>query len=111
MNNVSQNKNRNSSTHIFSVGQNVLIKGKTATAETETYRITATLPLRGNSPQYRIQNQFEHHERVITQELIQQAGVSQASEHDALIEQTFGKLPDVSIAPKNRSTKVSGAQK
>lgn len=111
MNNVSQNKNRNSSTHMFSVGQNVLIKGKTAIAENETYRITATLPPRGSSPQYRVQNQFEHHERVVTQELIEPAGVSQASEHDTLVEQTFGKLPDVSIAPKNKSTKVFGAQK
>ncbi len=111
MNNVSQNKNRNSSTHIFSVGQNVLIKGKTAAAETETYRITATLPLRGNSPQYRVQNQFEHHERVVTQELIEPAAVSQASELDTLVEQTFGKLPDVSIALKKRSSGVSGARK
>ena len=89
----------------------MLIKGKAVTAETETYRITGTLPPKGNSPQYRIQNQFELYERVITQELIEPAAVSQASEHDTLVEQTFGKLPDVSIAPKNRSTKVSGAQK
>lgn len=89
----------------------MLIKGQAISAETKTYRITGTLPPKGNSPQYRIQNQFELHERVITQELIEPAAASLASEHDTLVEQTFGKLLDVSIGPKNRSTKVSGAQK
>ncbi len=38
----------------------------------ESYRITATLPESGNSPQYRIRNDQERHERVITEDRLEE---------------------------------------
>lgn len=60
-------------THLFAVGQSVRLRDGFArpTLATDIYRITATLPPRGNSPQYRIRNDDERHERVTTQDSIE----------------------------------------
>ncbi len=60
----------NGSTHRFGIGQMVTMKGRYALAinPADLFRITATLPVRDNSPQYRIRNEHESHERVATED-------------------------------------------
>ena len=63
--------------HRFAIGQSVWLKNRFGMSPrtAETYRITGTLPARDNSPQYRIRNDDERHERVATEDsLIQAAG-------------------------------------
>lgn len=59
--------------HRFKVGQRVRLKGRhsLAPASAETYRITVTLPPLNNSPQYRIRNDNDHHERVTTEDFLE----------------------------------------
>ncbi|MEO3388055.1 hypothetical protein [Mesorhizobium sp. CAU 1741] len=81
---------RDASIHVFAVGQMVRIKGgfgRPAQAS-DVYQITARLPPRGNSPQYRIRNDEERHERVTTQDDLEPVSVSQSG--SSLIERTFG---------------------
>jgi hypothetical protein len=81
---------REAPTHLFSVGQVVRYKGgfgRTA-GPAEVFRITATLPVRGDSPQYRIRNDEERHERVSGQDDLE--GVSSDRTGATLIERTFG---------------------
>ena len=54
-----------------------------------TYRITGTLPPRGDSPQYRIRNDDESYERVATQDSLEPVRISPGSP-SALVEGTFG---------------------
>jgi hypothetical protein len=56
----------------------------------DIYRITATLPPRGNSLQYRIRNNDERHERVATQDSLEAVDMSQSGNGATLIERTFG---------------------
>ena len=78
--------------HLFATGQIVRLKGGFAlpSQSVVTYRITATLPPTGNSPQYRIRNDDELYERVATQESLEPAPMSPAGPRGALIEGTFG---------------------
>ncbi|MEP9374277.1 hypothetical protein [Mesorhizobium sp. KR1-2] len=57
------------SPHRFAIGQSVHLKNRFNQSDTTagTYRIIATLPERDNSPQYRIRNDGERHERVTTE--------------------------------------------
>jgi hypothetical protein len=55
------------------------------------YRITGTLPPRGELPQYRIRNDSERHERVATQDNLEPVNISSGSEGATLIERTFGR--------------------
>lgn len=57
-------------THLYAVGQSVRLKGGLfqRVKATAIYHITGTLPPRGESPQYRIRNDDERHERVAIQE-------------------------------------------
>ncbi|PSJ56654.1 hypothetical protein [Pseudaminobacter soli (ex Li et al. 2025)] len=57
------------SPHRFAIGQSVHLKNRINQSDTTegVYRITATLPERDNSPQYRIRNDGERHERVATE--------------------------------------------
>ena len=78
-------------TRLFDIGQAVRLRGgagagpKTA----EIYRVTRTLPPRGNSPQYRIRSDAETHERVVTEDRLEP--VDQVSDGGImLIERTFG---------------------
>jgi len=61
------------SPHRFAVGQSVHFRNRFHLSDTAagTYRITATLPERDNSPQYRIRNDHEPHERVATESALE----------------------------------------
>lgn len=83
---------RAAASHLFAVGQAVRMKGgfgRPASPE-GVYRITGTLPPRGDSPQYRIRNDDERHERVTTQDSLEPVAMSQAGDGETLIERTFG---------------------
>ncbi|MFP1633779.1 hypothetical protein ACLB6G_18770 [Zhengella sp. ZM62] len=77
-------------THFFSVGQAVQMKGRFTGSRSPAgvFQITATLPPKGNSPQYRIRNEAELHERVATQDDIEAVTVPRSN--TALLERTFG---------------------
>ena len=79
-------------THLFTTGQTVRLKGGFGlqSQSAATYRITATLPPRGDSQQYRIRNDGEHYERVATQDSLEAVTISPAGPSGALIEGTFG---------------------
>ena len=79
-------------THLFTTGQTVRLKGGFGlqSQSADTYRITGTLPPRGNSQQYRIRNDGEHYERVATQDSLEPVSISPAGPSGALIEGTFG---------------------
>ena len=87
-------------THLFTTGQIVRLKGGFGlqSQSADTYRITATLPPRGDSQQYRIRNDDEHYERVATQDSLEPVNISPAGRSGALIEETFGRWPSVEIA-------------
>lgn len=79
-------------THLFAVGQSVKLKGgfpRPALAG-DIYRITGTLPPRGDSLQYRIRNDDERHERVTTEDSLEPVDISQSGSGATLIERTFG---------------------
>jgi len=79
-------------THLFAVGQLVRLKGgfgRLAKAA-GNYHITARLPPRGDSLQYRIRSDDERHERVATQDSLEAATPSSGSGDAALLERTFG---------------------
>lgn len=79
-------------THLFVVGQAVRLRGSFGTfPKTEdVYHITGTLPPQGGSPQYRIRNDDERHERVTTQDNLEPVRMSSAEDGATLIERTFG---------------------
>jgi hypothetical protein len=78
--------------HLFTVGQAVRLKGGFGRPyqSADIYRITGTLPARGDAPQYRIRNDDERHERVMTQDSLEPVAISPAEEGATLIERTFG---------------------
>lgn len=83
---------RDPATHLFKVGQAVRLKagfGRTNPA-TGVYHVTGTLPPRGNSPQYRVRNDAERHERVTTQDSLEAVETPRRSDDATLIERTFG---------------------
>lgn len=59
--------------HRFSIGQTVRLTQSflLAASATEIYTITAILPERDNSPQYRIRSDDERHERVTTEDALE----------------------------------------
>ena len=83
---------REAATHLFAVGQAVRLRGTFGTfpKTADIYRITGTLPPRENSPQYRIRNDDERHERVTTQDSLEPVDTSQSGDGATLIERTFG---------------------
>ncbi|MGE0714129.1 MAG: hypothetical protein AB7P02_01695 [Alphaproteobacteria bacterium] len=83
---------RVSATHLFAVGQVVRLTGGFGPVRpsTDLYRITATLPPTGDSPQYRIRNAPERHERVTPEDSLAAVQASSAEPGAALIEKTFG---------------------
>lgn len=72
----SRRSTRDAAKHLFAVGQLVRLKGGfgTPVLPADIYHITATLPPRGDSPQYRIRNDDERHERVTTQDSLELVG-------------------------------------
>jgi hypothetical protein len=101
-------------THLFTMGQIVRLKGGFAlpSQSVVTYRITGTLPPRGDSLQYRIRNDDEHYERVATQDSLEPVSLSPAGPSGALIEGTFGagQVIETQQPPdqKSRSRKTPG---
>lgn len=84
---------REAATHIFTVGQTVRLKDGFLVVPSKlpsTYRITATLPPRGNVLQYRIRSDDERHERVATEDSLEAVKMSPAGAGETLIERTFG---------------------
>ncbi len=79
-------------THLFAIGQAVRLRRGLggSTLSSDIYHITATLPPRGDSLQYRIRNDDERHERVITQEGIEPVAESGSGQGSSLLETTFG---------------------
>jgi hypothetical protein len=79
-------------THLFTTGQTVRLKGGFGlqSQSAHTYRITATLPPKGDSQQYRMRNDAENYERVATQDSLEAVSLSPAGPGGALIEETFG---------------------
>ncbi|PTW59296.1 hypothetical protein C8N35_1079 [Breoghania corrubedonensis] len=66
----------------FTIGQAVRMNNRfgLSPSTAETYRITAILPAReDNSPQYRIRNDDERHERVTTEDSLDELPVPSAA--------------------------------
>jgi hypothetical protein len=59
-----------SAIHAFQVGQTVRLKNRFGIPPdaAENFLVTGRLPERNNSPQYRIRNESERHERVLTED-------------------------------------------
>lgn len=83
---------RDTAVHRFAVGQAVRLKGGFGrpALPRDIYHITGTLPPQGHSPQYRIRNDDERHERVTTQDSLEPVDMSRAGDGATLIERTFG---------------------
>jgi hypothetical protein len=83
---------RDAATHLFAIGQAVRMRVGLggSTLSSDIYHITGTLPPRGDSPQYRIRNDDERHERVIRQASIEPLDMSRSGCGPTLIETTFG---------------------
>ncbi len=106
-----ENARDKTATHRFAVGQIVQIKGGIGNRPAETYQITAILPPKKNSPQYRIRNNSERHERVIVQDLIDLAESTTATSNDILIENTFGKPGKPATISARRDNQVQEERK
>lgn len=78
-------------THIFTIGQAVRLRGGFGKLpqHADIYHITGMLPPKGGSPQYRIRNDEERHERVTTQDSLEPVDMSPPGKA-TLIERTFG---------------------
>lgn len=78
--------------HLYAVGQAVRLKGRLGSFKetAEIYHITGTLPPKGDSPQYRIRNDGERHERVTTQDNLELIQETSTGENAILLERTFG---------------------
>ena len=83
---------REAATHLFAVGQAVRLRGNFGTfpKTAELFRVTGMLPPKEDSPQYRIRNQDERHERVTTQDNLEPVDIPPAGNGATLIERTFG---------------------
>ncbi|MFC7397977.1 hypothetical protein ACFQU1_12325 [Chelatococcus sp. GCM10030263] len=78
-------------THLFAVGQLVRLKAgfmTSAVKSADIYRIIAKLPPKGNSPQYRIRNDDERHERMTTQDNLEPVSMVQSDDGATLTEMT-----------------------
>ena len=63
--------------HRFDIGQSVTLKG-TIGMSLQTghmFRVTGRMPPRDNSPQYRIRNEEERHERVATESNLEEVDI------------------------------------
>lgn len=84
---------RETASHLFAVGQTVRLKAgfRMAPPPSSIFHVTATLPAKVNSPQYRIRNEEERHERVATQDDLEAVDLTRAGdEATSLMERTFG---------------------
>lgn len=80
--------------HRFAVGELVRMRSnrEMAISRGDAFRITALLPFSGELPQYRIRNDCELHERLITQDRLEPVVISENAHDNALlIAKTFGR--------------------
>jgi hypothetical protein len=78
--------------HLFTIGQAVRLKGGLGRPPSiAIYQIAGTLPPIGGSPQYRIRNEDERHDRVTTQDSIEPVEISPDDDRVSLLERTFGR--------------------
>jgi hypothetical protein len=82
---------REAATHRYSLGQSVRLKRSFNTIQQshEIYQITARLPPRGDSLQYRIRSEAENHERMATEDSLEPVHASRDDEDAALLKRTF----------------------
>jgi hypothetical protein len=80
--------------HLFTTGQIVRLKDgfRLQSQSVATYRITAALPPRGDSLQYRIRSDDELYERVATQDSLEPVRISPASGSGAPLKATSGQV-------------------
>lgn len=78
--------------YLYSVGQDVRLNGGSMERlhAAGVYRITARLPIEGDTPKYRIRSEDERHERVASQDTLVPAGQASGSAENSLLERTFG---------------------
>jgi hypothetical protein len=78
--------------HLLCVGQSVRLKSATgkSISPRQVYRITGTMPAFSGSPQYRIRNADEHHERVAMQDELEPIETVGTGTQATLMERTFG---------------------
>ena len=62
------------SAHRFAIGQSVHLRRRFGLSPhtAENYRITGLLPAMDNSPQYRIRSDDERHDRVVTEDSLEE---------------------------------------
>jgi len=84
---------RSAATHIFKIGESVLLKPSFQYASAAgVYRITATLPWAEGQPQYRLQSDEERYERVAPQDSLERVTASsKITSRALLIKRTFGR--------------------
>jgi hypothetical protein len=90
---ISRRVRREAPAHMFELGQAVRLKGGfalSASRSEDIFHITGMLPPKEDSPQYRIRNQDERHERVTTQDNLEAVDISPSTDGATLIERTFG---------------------
>jgi hypothetical protein len=88
---------REAAPHVFTTGQIVRLKDgfRLQSQSAATYRITAALPPRGDSLQYRIRNDDELYERVATQDSLEPVRISPAGGGSgALLKATSGQVTE-----------------
>ncbi|MEZ2329606.1 hypothetical protein AB6802_07775 [Mesorhizobium sp. RCC_202] len=94
---------------LFDVGQAVRLKGGFGTGPKtgEIYRVTATLPPKGASPQYRIRSDGEPYDRVATEDSLERVVPSTSDNGIALIERTFGHGQGTeTLEPRNQEAEA-----
>ena len=66
--------------HRFAIGQSVRLKGTIGMSlqTGDMFRVTGRMPPRDNSPQYRIRNEEERHERVAAENNLEEFTVAAA---------------------------------
>ena len=96
-------------THLFTTGQIVRLKDGFGlrSQSAATYHITATLPPRGDSLQYRIRNDDELYERVVTQESLILVRVSPAGGPGTLVDAIFGQVTETHPS-RDQEARVEG---
>lgn len=77
--------------HLYAIGQPVRLKTTVSNGAPAAglFHVTATLPPRGASPQYRIRSASERHDRMATQDDLE-AAASAAGPSARLADRTFG---------------------
>ncbi|MEO9335947.1 hypothetical protein ABFT80_00740 [Mesorhizobium sp. SB112] len=83
---------RDTPIHRFAMGDMVRLKGGFGARpnSAEIFRITGTLPAKGDSLQYRIRNDDERYERVTTEDSLEPVTAAAEGDDSNLIEKTFG---------------------